>query len=166
MATVGEAESSKTGSSTSEKSIWLATGFFCLGGSIGFISGLSDAAVTLPLIAALLALFGGGFIPLLTKVERGEREVLGKLLCAFAVSFSLFISAGLVIKVNGFFVFHAATQDKLRMAGSEIQSGANSSTTGNATLLKSEKADFAAKIESLCRNANYAELHDALREIK
>lgn len=94
---------------------WIALGFGGLGVSIGAVVGLSSAAVTLPLMAALFALIGGSIVPFLTKISSADRPVIGKALFAFTSAFTICLLLGVVTKVNGLLSFPALSLTRLTL---------------------------------------------------
>jgi hypothetical protein len=156
---MNETSATTTGSSREAggANVWTITGFACLGGSVGALSGLSSAAVTLPLIAALLALIGGGFVPFLSKTPKEDRELIGKLMCVFCVVFILMLVLGIVLKVNGWLVY-----DGLRASELRVGSTATDQRKGAVDLLKADRIGYADKIEALCRSEDFAAMRSAL----
>ncbi|CAJ4481536.1 Uncharacterised protein [Burkholderia pseudomallei] len=122
---------------------WLAAGFGGLGASVGLISGLSSAAVTLPLVAALFALIGGGIAPFLAKIPSQDRTVIGKLLVAFTFAFGSCLTIGIALKVNHGLALHPTADAQ------------------PVVYLKGASSTYAAKLESLCRQGDYEALRQA-----
>jgi hypothetical protein len=167
MSTEKEDCLSRSGADLAKNTLWLPTGFFFLGGSVGFVSGLSDAAVTLPLIAGLLALVGGGFIQFFSKIDRREHATVGKLLCSFTIAFTFLICLGVFVKVNNIMIIEGRSSTYKGLTPSTQAAFAGPSTANQSqrqSLLKSENLDFQKKIESLCRSGDFEALHSALEE--
>jgi hypothetical protein len=146
---------------------WIATGFFALGTSVGFVSGISNAAVTLPLIAGLLALIGGGIIPFFGKVAREDRPTVGKLLFCFTVAFTIFLGLGIFVKANSLLTL--ANSPALKTPPNTAvtprasdSSGAAPAGGANTLYLKAIDANFVSEIEDLCRSGNFDGLRSAL----
>ncbi|WP_148654382.1 hypothetical protein [Paraburkholderia caribensis] len=151
---------SKPGASPSVEdagSGWTVMGFLFLGASVGLLSGLSSAAVTLPLIAALLALIGGGFVPFLSKTTKEDRIIVGKLLSAFTLAFIVLLVVGIAVKVNGLLVVVHADS-------STDKKSQTTSANGAVDLLKAERVGYVDRIESLCRSGEYGAMRSALLE--
>ncbi len=128
---------------------WLIGGCGALGANVGFLAGLSSAAITLPLVAAIFTLAGGGVVTILTKLAPGDRSNFGKALTSFCIACLMTLVIGVVIKANRF----------LDLPGHPIGRGSDDQ------YLKSETLTLADKLEMLCRRGDMNAFRDALNGV-
>lgn len=126
---------------------WLVLGITSLGILVGTICGLSSAAVTLPLMAALFSLAGGGLTSFISGLkESGARKLAGKLLAAFCVSCAVFLLLGIWAREHRWLA------------------GDTTNERGESTaVLKSSEASTLQLVTSLCANGQFNALADLLR---
>jgi len=86
------------------KNTSLYLGFGSLGALTGFISGLTSAEVTLPLLGMIFGLAGGSVIAFIQKVSTKDRILAGGMILSFSLMCMPFLVAGIVVKQQRFLV--------------------------------------------------------------
>jgi len=77
----------------------LPSGLF-LGGTIGFVAGLSSAPVTLPILAALLSLVGGAYLLNVAKLKKQQLLILSLIVTSLCIGMIPALAAGILAKVK------------------------------------------------------------------
>lgn len=126
---------------------WLICGFFSLGMLVGMICGLSSAAVTLPLMAAVFSLAGGGIMAMLSGLKESEtRKIAGAMLCSFCISCFLFLLAGILVREHRWMI-------------NRVELNSNS-----AAILKAGETDTLRLVTGMCANQQYEALSSMVKE--
>lgn len=77
----------------------LLLGYCSFGILIGFVSGLTDAAITAALLGALFAFIGGGALYFLTK-SKDVQQLAGSIMLCFALTCLVGLVIGITVKVH------------------------------------------------------------------
>lgn len=129
---------------------WIVVGMMALGALVGFICGLSSAAVTLPLMGAIFSLIGGGITSLLGKAKYPlVRKLAGKTLTAFCASCGIFLIIGIMAKEYRWFTPRGNHGDAQAVA-----------------VLKVNKSPTLEVVKGLCANQQFETLTNMIEEKK
>lgn len=127
---------------------WLVCGIFALGMLVGLICGLSSAAVTLPLMAAVVSLTGGGIMSMLSGLkEGGARKAAGAMLCAFCSACLVFLLLGIWAREHSWMAADADPKNPVP-----------------PVVLKSNKASTLLLVTGMCANQDYDALASMVKE--
>ena len=130
---------------TKSDAVWLVVGIASLGSLIGIICGLSSAAVTLPLMAALFSLAGGGITSIVSGLkERDAKMIAGKLLFSFCITCTLFLLLGIWAREHHWLTPPGEKKEE-------------------APILKSATASDLQLVTGMCVNGQYGALADFIK---